>query len=289
MSHDLVAFDTEFRFLTPVSHPGSPQRKKRPGVAVLQLAVRDHVFVVDVNALVGLSGVDWWFLGRLFTDAEKIKLGFGIAADMAMLARTIPKLAPHLERRAHVIDLESVFANLDRLTKDSPSKEPKSADLPGGLAGAVSRYLHHALDKSVQMSNWDRRPLRQKQLRYAALDAYVLLPLYDVVTEKIQAGGVSATVEDLAAMNFRRDQTTVNDQSMFGKPVKRTVQIIRKKTEMTEPSPLSGVAFGRGHRVLNGCGSTMVAPVGRCRTEESELRVRNAVKPVFGRGSPLCR
>ena len=41
------------------------------------------------------------------------------------------------------------------------------------------RELGISLDKSSQTSNWSRRPLDADQLRYAALDAEVLLVLYD--------------------------------------------------------------------------------------------------------------
>lgn len=33
------------------------------------------------------------------------------------------------------------------------------------------------------MSNWERRPLSDKQLEYAALDAFVLLDIYDVIAD----------------------------------------------------------------------------------------------------------
>ena len=41
------------------------------------------------------------------------------------------------------------------------------------------RELGIALDKSSQTSNWSRRPLNGDQLRYAALDAELLLALHD--------------------------------------------------------------------------------------------------------------
>jgi ATP-dependent Lhr-like helicase len=42
------------------------------------------------------------------------------------------------------------------------------------------RELGILLDKSSRTSNWSRRPLDPDQLMYAALDAEVLLMLYDL-------------------------------------------------------------------------------------------------------------
>lgn len=41
------------------------------------------------------------------------------------------------------------------------------------------------LDKSEQTSNWSRRPLTANQRKYAAVDAYILLPILDALMERI--------------------------------------------------------------------------------------------------------
>lgn len=49
------------------------------------------------------------------------------------------------------------------------------------LGDLVQLCLGKKLDKSNQFSNWENRPLRQEQLVYAALDAYCLIEMYDII------------------------------------------------------------------------------------------------------------
>ena len=57
--------------------------------------------------------------------------------------------------------------------------------LPGedtpSLQRVCARATARRLDKAQQCSDWARRPLDAEQLRYAALDAHVLLEVHEVV------------------------------------------------------------------------------------------------------------
>ncbi len=73
------------------------------------------------------------------------------------------------------IELDGVFDTLEA------SRRRHGVDAPGGhsLATVCERELGLVLEKSAQLSNWSKRPLEPDQLRYAALDAEVLLALHD--------------------------------------------------------------------------------------------------------------
>ncbi|MBI4957193.1 MAG: hypothetical protein HY908_34590 [Myxococcales bacterium] len=72
------------------------------------------------------------------------------------------------------IELGGVFDTLEA------SRRLRGHEALGGhaLAAVCERELGFTLDKSEQTSNWSRRPLSEAQLRYAALDAEVLLALH---------------------------------------------------------------------------------------------------------------
>ncbi|PYS94108.1 MAG: hypothetical protein DMF64_02065 [Acidobacteria bacterium] len=55
------------------------------------------------------------------------------------------------------------------------------------LAAVVAHLFGLALDKSLQQSNWRRRPLTRAQLQYAALDAHITLRMFDELKRRLEA------------------------------------------------------------------------------------------------------
>lgn len=94
---------------------------------------------------------------------------------------------------SHVADCkEDVKTRLNYVSIDIPQSKPKEDEQDmkdveenpllkeiRGLSALCERVLGKPLDKTEQCSVWDRRPLRDLQLRYAALDAYCMLMLYE--------------------------------------------------------------------------------------------------------------
>jgi ribonuclease D len=59
--------------------------------------------------------------------------------------------------------------------------DPPNDSHEKGLAGLTEKMFGHPLDKRDQRSDWEKRPLTSQQLTYAALDAYVLIQLYEII------------------------------------------------------------------------------------------------------------
>ena len=66
-----------------------------------------------------------------------------------------------------------------------------------GLSAVAEHWLGKALDKEQQCSDWDSRPLSERQLRYAACDAAVLVDIATVMALQVPAAGPSHTLSEL--------------------------------------------------------------------------------------------
>ncbi|XP_064616174.1 exonuclease mut-7 homolog isoform X2 [Liolophura sinensis] len=188
-------------------------------VALLQMATRDQIYLIDILTLQNcLQKRDWdQFFLQTFCNPDILKLGYGLATDMQMILKTLPTLRPTLEKVKRLVDLEKlgnqVLGGLagccddddmgavggglclagEELSDDDDDHgkavplvkvQPIIKSEEKGLSELVRQCLGKPLSKLEQMSDWQRRPLRPSQMTYAALDAYVLLELYDVlVTE----------------------------------------------------------------------------------------------------------
>ncbi|MEO7889580.1 MAG: DEAD/DEAH box helicase [Vicinamibacterales bacterium] len=126
-------------------------------LCLLQIATRERTYLIDPFAVGDLSPII-----DVFSAARPLKVIHNAQFERRVLA-------------AIGIALDGVFDTLEA------SRRAHGTDVMGGhsLAMVCERELGIALDKSSQTSNWSRRPLDADQLRYAAIDAEVLLALYD--------------------------------------------------------------------------------------------------------------
>jgi hypothetical protein len=126
-------------------------------LCLMQIATRNRTFLIDPFAVGDLKPVV-----DVLSGTRPLKVIHNARFERRVLA-------------ANGIALDGVFDTLEA------SRRARGADALGGhsLAMVCERELGIALDKSSQTSNWSRRPLDADQLRYATLDAEVLLALHE--------------------------------------------------------------------------------------------------------------
>lgn len=139
-SEPILGFDTETR---PTFRKG---RVNRP--SLIQLATANQVYLVQLS---------WLPFGRelasIFSSPRQLKVGVGIDEDMRELARIFP-FTP-----AGHIDLGSIARRHELWSQ--------------GLRPLSANFFGERISKGPQCSNWSLRNLTQRQLVYAATDAWI--------------------------------------------------------------------------------------------------------------------
>jgi hypothetical protein len=148
---NVVAIDAEFAHVRGHGVNDvltSPQR-----LALLQLAIDGQCFVVDALRLNDLSP-----LTTVVENAAISILLHGAGADLRVMAERGLNVA-------HYYDLEATCRSIFGQHESS-------------LAAMLQRAFHVRLDKSLQRTDWTRRPLPPAMVAYAARDAEMTLALY---------------------------------------------------------------------------------------------------------------
>lgn len=151
--YDVVGFDTETR--------PSFKRGQFYQVALLQLAVPKKAYLIRINH----TGVTEE-ITHLFQNANIIKAGVGIRDDL----KALQKLRPFEPAGFH--DL-STLAKQAGLQVESVKK-------------LTALLLGFRISKSAQTSNWEAATFTQKQIEYAATDAWVCYELYQKLKPSVQ-------------------------------------------------------------------------------------------------------
>jgi ribonuclease D len=144
--HPVIGFDTETR---PSFKKGQSYK-----VALLQIAVPEKVFLIRTHHT-GLTQE----INAIFESHQIVKAGVAIRDDIKAL-QGIRKFEP-----ASFIDL-AVMAREIGLQVESVKK-------------LTALVLGFRISKSAQTSNWEAPTLTEKQLEYAATDAWVCLEIYE--------------------------------------------------------------------------------------------------------------
>uniref|UniRef100_A0A672U8L9 3'-5' exonuclease domain-containing protein n=1 Tax=Strigops habroptila TaxID=2489341 RepID=A0A672U8L9_STRHB len=188
----------------------------KPRVSLLQIALKDEVFLLDLPRLLQQAEVDGEkeklpnFIQMLYSDASITKLGYGMSGDLSNLAATWSALKDTDKKAQGVVDLLTVDKQLQKRSVDwkkggqevdvlslEQSYEGRGIKQPEkGLSLLVQHVLGKPLDKTEQLSNWEKRPLREEQILYAASDAYCLLEIYEKLCKDPESFGLSSDLTE---------------------------------------------------------------------------------------------
>jgi ribonuclease D len=148
--HPIVGFDTETR---PSFTKGQSFK-----VALLQLAIPQKVFLIRMHHT-GLTDE----ITAIFENPGIIKAGVAIRDDIKALQKI---------KRFH----PTAFVELATMSKEAGLQVESVKKLTGLLLG-------FRISKSAQTSNWEAATLTEKQIEYAATDAWVCLEIYKKLKE----------------------------------------------------------------------------------------------------------
>lgn len=151
----VVGIDCEWK-------PNYVKGHKPNKVSIMQIASDRKVFIFDLiklsqDAPDSLNNC----LTRILQSSGILKLGYNFQCDVKQLAHSYGDLDcfKHYEM---LLDIQNVFR-----------------EHQGGLSGLTKKILGVGLNKTRRNSNWEQRPLSQNQLEYAALDAAVLVHIFN--------------------------------------------------------------------------------------------------------------
>ncbi|XP_009874077.1 PREDICTED: exonuclease mut-7 homolog, partial [Apaloderma vittatum] len=188
----------------------------KPRVSLLQIALKDEVFLLDLPRLLEQAKTEEEkerlprFIHMLYSDPAITKLGYGMSGDLSSLAATCSALKDTNKQARGVVDLLTVDKQLqksaidwrkggwevDVLSPEQSCEERGFRQPEKGLSLLVQHVLGKPLDKTEQLSNWEKRPLREEQILYAASDAYCLLEVYEKLSKDPASFGLSSDLTE---------------------------------------------------------------------------------------------
>ncbi len=160
---DFLALDTEFHRETTYW----------PQLCLIQAANADFDILVDPLA----PGIDLSPLLKLIADKSKTKVFHAARQDLEIFARIMGEVP-------------------------SPIFDTQIAAMACGLGDSISyenlvtRVVKGTVDKSSQFTDWMRRPLSEKQLKYARGDVTYLRRIYKILRDKLVRTGRLDWIED---------------------------------------------------------------------------------------------
>ena len=147
-NHKVVGFDTETK---PVFVKGQSN-----DVALIQVAIPECVYLFRINK----TGITEEII-QLFENPNILKVGVGLKDDLIFLNKLCSFEPAGFEEVNEMVNALDIEAN--------------------GLRKLTAIILGFRISKNAQVSNWEAHELNEKQIRYAATDAWVCLEMYEKI------------------------------------------------------------------------------------------------------------
>ncbi|KAL4617371.1 hypothetical protein GN956_G21415, partial [Arapaima gigas] len=213
-------------------------------VALIQLATPGQVFLLDLcTADILQHPRTIQTIRALFMDPAILKLGYGMSADLKNLFTTWPDFRDEPLKMEGILDLLHVHKQMQCSCRGRGAQWPRVVEASEGtsekgLSLLVQQVLGKPLNKMEQLSNWERRPLRNSQLRYAANDAYCLLDVYLTLSQDPACYSLPA---DLRCMPSSQNTNGKENK----KPKEKTKQARCSVGTTENPQPVSSTSLAQ--------------------------------------------
>ncbi|GAU99894.1 hypothetical protein RvY_10830 [Ramazzottius varieornatus] len=165
-------------------------------ICILQIATRRQCFLLDfVRLRETLTDKDWKDVLDVLFSPEIRKLGFSVQHDFDRLKNDISVFKQvSFAECPKLFDLRVICSRLSR-HRELFCEQGKERKFRLKLSSLVEMFLGAPLDKREQLSAWERRPLRESQIAYAALDAFCLIELYDALEMRCEEKNIYFPVD----------------------------------------------------------------------------------------------
>lgn len=207
--------------------------------------LRKSLDTFPAEGVVGLDTETFWDRPSNRSSVSLVQLapaeGEILVADV--LAAGIEPLRPALE--SPELFMVAHNARFDQMVLSGAGIQPAglidtlqmarmSLRLPSySLAAVVEHLFGLPLDKTYQTSNWRRRPLSKAQVSYAALDALIVLRVYDELKSRLTSEGrfeealKSSTLSNQPSQGARKKRPKVELSPPLSADEKRVVRKLK--------------------------------------------------------------
>jgi len=191
LNEPLIAFDCEWR----------PEGYGVP--SIIQLVSMNYSVIIDIKLLY-CNPLFQEFMLKLFTSPKIYKIGHAFINNDFECLNVAYGLPCFLE----IINFADIDIINEKIFKGFRNKSLKSL---------TARFLHKSIDKEKQKSNWDKRPLSDKQIKYVITDSLAIFAIFEkmctIVKDEILKAftdykSTKKLIEDRYALNpYKKDST----------------------------------------------------------------------------------